>query len=159
MADHSVGVRVQGMSTQDQVLVLARLAETRSSDSSLSPKEIGDLYLQAALPAPAKIANVISALGRKGLVTPGARCGRWKLTPIGRNRSVELMSQMDLAALALPGGASVRAQRIWNDTISRLVGRIYKEVDLSKLESVCSTLHAWIRDDLGLGACSECPPQ
>ena len=40
-----------------------------------------------------------------------------------------------------------------------LVGRIYKEVDLSKLESVCDTLHAWISDDLGLGACSKCLPQ
>jgi hypothetical protein len=292
MADHSVGVRVQGMSPQDQVLVLARLAETRSSDSSFSPKEIGDLYLQAALPAPAKVANAISALGRKGLVTPGTRCGRWRLTPIGRNHSIELMSQMDLAALAAETAAVMgptlgtalhsvippllapptlipRLQRfleehpfehnvfgmtrfpaaqdkgepadpvgpaldvarevcqqhglefhlasdraidddLWTNVAAHmwasrygtaffedrrdrgmnynltievggmlvtgrrcsllkdtsiermptdLVGRIYKEVDLSKIESVCNILHAWIRDDLGLGACSECPPQ
>ena len=37
-----------------------------------------------------------------------------------------------------------------------LVGRIYKEVDLDEVTGVADALHSWIREDLGLGACSEC---
>lgn len=38
-----------------------------------------------------------------------------------------------------------------------LVGRIYKSVDLKDQAQVAKTLHIWIRDDLGLGACPACP--
>lgn len=38
-----------------------------------------------------------------------------------------------------------------------LVGRIYKSVDLNDGEAVAATLHYWIRDDLDLGACRNCP--
>jgi hypothetical protein len=37
-----------------------------------------------------------------------------------------------------------------------LVGKIYKPVDLGDLETVETSLHAWIRDDLAMGACSRC---
>jgi hypothetical protein len=37
-----------------------------------------------------------------------------------------------------------------------LVGRIYKDVDLGESQSVASAVHEWLRDDLGLGRCSEC---
>jgi hypothetical protein len=38
-----------------------------------------------------------------------------------------------------------------------LVGRIRKDVDLGEIETVSRALHSWLRDDLGLGSCSECP--
>ncbi|HEY2355081.1 MAG TPA: hypothetical protein VGH79_09320 [Gaiellaceae bacterium] len=38
-----------------------------------------------------------------------------------------------------------------------LVGRIRKDVDLDELPSVRDALHRWIRDDLDLGACPNCP--
>jgi hypothetical protein len=38
-----------------------------------------------------------------------------------------------------------------------LVGRIRKDVSLQDRDAVRSRLHAWIRDDLGLGACPRCP--
>jgi hypothetical protein len=38
-----------------------------------------------------------------------------------------------------------------------LVGRIRKDVDLDELATVSDALHRWIRDDLGLGTCIECP--
>lgn len=38
-----------------------------------------------------------------------------------------------------------------------LVGQIYKSVDLDHPASVADALHVWIRDDLGLPACSRCP--
>lgn len=44
-----------------------------------------------------------------------------------------------------------------DDMPTDLVGRIYKEVDLSDLDSVEATVHSWIRDDLGLESCDRCP--
>lgn len=38
-----------------------------------------------------------------------------------------------------------------------LVGRIRKDVDLDDLATVSDALHRWIRDDLALGACPDCP--
>ena len=38
-----------------------------------------------------------------------------------------------------------------------LVGKVYKDVDLSKKSSVQRQVHIWIRDDLGLGPCDGCP--
>jgi hypothetical protein len=38
-----------------------------------------------------------------------------------------------------------------------LVGHIYKPVDLTKPTTVSVALHKWLRDDLGVGACSKCP--
>jgi hypothetical protein len=40
---------------------------------------------------------------------------------------------------------------------SDLVGHIYKSADLSDHEASVAEIHRWIRDDLGLGRCSECP--
>jgi hypothetical protein len=38
-----------------------------------------------------------------------------------------------------------------------LVGKIYKPVDLKKPKTVGDALHKWLRDDLGLDACEDCP--
>jgi hypothetical protein len=38
-----------------------------------------------------------------------------------------------------------------------LVGKIYKSVDLDDGSAVASAIHVWIRDDLRLGPCSDCP--
>lgn len=38
-----------------------------------------------------------------------------------------------------------------------LVGRIYKAVDFESPKSVSAAIHEWLRDDLGLGRCAECP--
>ena len=40
---------------------------------------------------------------------------------------------------------------------SDLVGHIYKPTDLSDHDASVAEIHRWIRDDLGLGQCSECP--
>ena len=39
-----------------------------------------------------------------------------------------------------------------------LVGRIRKDIDLDDLSTVSEALHRWIRHDLSLGACPDCPP-
>lgn len=38
-----------------------------------------------------------------------------------------------------------------------LVGHIYKSVDLDDPSTVDRAVHEWVREDLGLGACSSCP--
>lgn len=38
-----------------------------------------------------------------------------------------------------------------------LAGQIFKPVDLDDLESVGGVVHSWIRDDLALGECENCP--
>src|SRR5207237_101555 len=38
-----------------------------------------------------------------------------------------------------------------------LVGRIRKDVDLRDAHAVGKTLHTWLSQDLGLGACASCP--
>lgn len=39
------------------------------------------------------------------------------------------------------------------------VGQIYKSVDFSAIETVEESLHLWVAQDLGLGRCSNCPPE
>lgn len=57
--------------------------------------------------------------------------------------------------------AGRRCALIKDSSIERLptdlVGRIYKEVDLDDPGTVRDALHRWIRDDLRLGACRNCP--
>jgi hypothetical protein len=38
-----------------------------------------------------------------------------------------------------------------------LVGLIYKSVDLGDAGTVADAIHRWVRDDLALNACPECP--
>jgi hypothetical protein len=40
---------------------------------------------------------------------------------------------------------------------SDLVGHIYKSVDLTQSPTVGDAMHRWIRDDLNLGPCADCP--
>lgn len=88
------------MSNPDQVLVLARLAQARSIENSFTPGDIRELFLNGSLPAPSRLDNVMTALRSRGLAIPGAQRGQWKLTPLGRQRSQDLVSDMDLGALA-----------------------------------------------------------
>jgi hypothetical protein len=40
-----------------------------------------------------------------------------------------------------------------------LVGKIYKSLDFDDLDAMASAIHLWLKDDLGLGACPQCPAQ
>ena len=98
--DHNVGVRVQGMALQDQALVIARLVEARSADGYFAPRDLENTFYELSLPAPRNVRKLLSALKSKGLVASGARKGQWRISPLGRYRSEELLSDIDLAALA-----------------------------------------------------------
>lgn len=63
---------------------------------------IDALFDEFGLPRPAKVSNVLAGLEKKKLLTRRKVEGRapnWLLTPLGRERSEELATDMDIAAL------------------------------------------------------------
>lgn len=96
----SVALRVQRLPIADQVLALSRLAEVRSESGRFGPTALDDLFDDLGLPRPAKVSNVLSRLEDRDYVSRlRASRGSWRLTPAERDRSVELIGDVDLAAL------------------------------------------------------------
>jgi hypothetical protein len=84
----------------DQVLVLGRIAQSRAQEARFGQKDLDALYEELALPAPQYIGNVLATARRRGLLAPAKGRGAiWAVTPEGRERLGELMTDMDLAAL------------------------------------------------------------
>jgi hypothetical protein len=281
----SVGLRIQGLTINQQVLVLASLAASRSESGALTAKGVNDLFHDLSLPGPSNVHNALAALERARQVRRGRERATWRVTPRGREAVEQLVGGVDLAALAAEAStqgsqlgtaphpvippslappaliaplrrfleahpfdrnvmgmtrfpetspddpvapalqvaravcashdlefhlASDRAMdddlstnvaaHMWasrygiaffEDRVARgmnynltievgsmlmagrrvallkdrsidrlptdLVGRIRKDVDLDALETVGAALHCWIRDDLDLGSCPDCP--
>lgn len=98
----TVGTRIQGLDLIDQVVALARIAQSRSDEDAFAPGDVNSLFDEFGLPRPAKVSNQLAALAKRGLlirVIAGGVRGRWRLTPAGRTKSVSLATDMDLAAL------------------------------------------------------------
>lgn len=97
-----VGVRIQKLAMGDQVLTLARIAASRSDNGRFSGTDLNRLFDQFGLPKPGKVSNHMIALEKKKLLTRVNVSGpSWVLTPLGRQRSEEMASDMDLAALTV----------------------------------------------------------
>lgn len=96
----SVAVRLQGFDFPSQALVLARFAEARSPTAEFTPRELEKQFFDLSLPRPKNISDVIGRLKNNGFLTKGAQPSSWKITPWGREESVRLMSDIDLAALS-----------------------------------------------------------
>lgn len=94
----AVGARVQKLSSVDRALVLSRLAEGLRQDGWFSPGDLASVYVALALPPQSRPDHTLAALRKAGLATPVAH-GRWRLTPLGRERCSSLLSDMELAAL------------------------------------------------------------
>jgi hypothetical protein len=94
-----VGVRVQGLAGNEQVLGLARLAESRSETGDFTVRGVDALFHELRLPAPGRIDNALTSLAQKGLVRRGKERGLWRVTPKGKAESEARVSGMDLAAL------------------------------------------------------------
>lgn len=96
----SVALRVQGLTVEDQVLVLARLAQERTPSGRFAPSLLDELFDGVGLPRPAKVANTLGRLEKKGLVARQKNVrASWRLTPEGRARSVDVIDEMGMAAL------------------------------------------------------------
>ena len=94
----AIGVRLQAMKPYEQALVLARFAQARATDGQFAPKQLGMLFFEFALPNPGLISNLIAKLKSEHLLTKSAD-GLWQMTPLGRQTSIELLSEMDLASV------------------------------------------------------------
>lgn len=106
MAEHSVGLRVQEMAIEDQGTVLAAIAEGRTQTGYFAPKELEELFVSFGLPGPSKVSNLLATMVRSEYVRPARSKGGWKVTPKGRQRANELLSDFDIAALAAEAAAS-----------------------------------------------------
>lgn len=97
---HSVGVRLQLMDFTEQALVLARLAQTRASAAQFTRRQLEEMFEESFLPKPTNLSDTVGKLRDRKLLTRGKDEGMWAITPLGRQTSIELFSDMDLAALA-----------------------------------------------------------
>lgn len=79
-----------------QTLVLGELAASRSDDRSFSPGDVSQLFHDFALPAPARIGNVFTALTNKKSFAKQPQRGTYKVTPEGQARVREQMTDLDL---------------------------------------------------------------
>ena len=94
------------MKPYEQALVLARFAQTRTSDGQFAPKQLEKLFFDFALPDPGKISNLIAKLRSEKLLTKSARSGSWQMTPLGRQTSIEFLSDIDLVAFTAESALS-----------------------------------------------------
>lgn len=95
----SIALRVQSLSPGDQVLVLARIAESRSPSARFGASDIDGLLDDLGLPRPPKTSVVLARLGQASLLARLTSKGSWRLTPAGKSRSTELIGEMELAGL------------------------------------------------------------
>lgn len=95
----AVGVRIQALRHVDQTVVLSRLAESRSGDGRFLPADVRSLYDDIGLPRPPHLSNAIAALQRRGLAARAGTRGRWRLTPIGRERAGTLVTTDEMLTL------------------------------------------------------------
>jgi hypothetical protein len=98
--NHAVGVRLQTLGFAEQALVLARLAQARATDGQFAPKQLEEMFHNCSLPKPTNTSDVIGKLRKRAFLTAGRQSGRWTITPLGRQASLELLSDLDLAALS-----------------------------------------------------------
>jgi len=99
-ANYTIGVRLQRMGFKEQALILSRLAQARSQAGEFTPKQLEAMFEDGSLPKPGNTSDVIAKMGRQGLLTKGRQNGFWKITPLGRQTSIELLPDLDLAAFS-----------------------------------------------------------
>ena len=74
-----------------------------------------------------------------------------------RDRGMNYNLTIEVGSMMMSGRRCALLKDRSIDTLpTDLVGRIRKDVDLDDLESVEKQLHAWMKKDLGLGACKRC---
>ncbi len=95
----AVALRVQRLLLADQVLALGELA-ARHLGRRFAPRDVEDLFDTLGLPAPAHVSNALASLERQGLVSRiKGRGPVWTLSPEGRHRLSDALSELDLLSL------------------------------------------------------------
>lgn len=107
-----VGLRLQSLPQRDQVLALARLAQTRSTNGLFAVADIDGLFDRIGLPPPARTRDTVTALIRSKVLVRDRRASapaNLKLSPQGLAQAQELASDMDLRAALLEAKTSTVA--------------------------------------------------
>ncbi len=104
--NYTVGVRLQKMELFEQALVLARLAQARFPDGQFTPKQLEGLFCSFALPKPANVSNIVAKLRKDGFLTHGSKSSTWRMTPLGKQTSLQFLSDLDLAAFSAEAASS-----------------------------------------------------
>ncbi len=97
---HTIGVRLQKMGFPEQAIVLARFAQGRGTDGQFTPKQLQQMFVDSSLPKPINVSDTVAKLRKKGFLTSGTQKGAWRITPLGREASLSLFSDLDLAAFS-----------------------------------------------------------
>ncbi len=104
---NSVALRIQGLPRKDQALLLSRVAQARAGETRFAPRDVESLYADLALPAPTRVWDVLSRLESEKLLTRSRGHGSvWAVTPLGRQRASELISDEDLTAVLAESAAT-----------------------------------------------------
>ena len=103
----TIGVRLQKMGFAEQAIVLARFAQARGTDGQFTPKQLEQMFIDSSLPKPINISDTAAKLRNKGFLTNGMRKGTWRMTPLGRQASLALLSDLDLAAFSAESANSM----------------------------------------------------
>jgi hypothetical protein len=98
--DTGFGLAVQQLAhRQSQVLVLGHLAGFRNGDGWFTPADVDGLFQGLRVPGPANTAQLLRNILPNGLVVRRTGGGAWSLTPVGRQRAVDLLGDLDLAQI------------------------------------------------------------
>jgi hypothetical protein len=96
-----LGLRVQELSVESQVLVLLDAACRRTENGRAAPADIAVLFDDLGLQRPSRIDNTLRALEKKTLVSRTAAKGRiWRLTPRGLKATAEVFGRDDVDVVA-----------------------------------------------------------
>jgi hypothetical protein len=104
----TIGVRLQGLHVQEQVLSIARIAQGRAAAGWFAPRDVAGLFKDIGLPQPGDLHRTLSRLVADGqLIRQGTgRGSSYRMTPVGRARSTDLADDMDLATLLTEGATA-----------------------------------------------------
>jgi len=102
MAD--LGLRLQELPLETQVLVLLDAACRRSESGRAAPADVGILFDDLGLQRPSRIDNALRSLERKVLVSRVTGKGQvWRLSPMGRQAVSEAFFEGDVDFIPVSG--------------------------------------------------------
>ena len=103
-----LGLRLQDLPVESQVLVLLDAASRRAEGGRAAPADMGALFDDLGLPRPPRVDNTLRALEKKALASRTSGRGRtWRLTPRGRQAVAEVFAkdEIDLLEVAETSGS------------------------------------------------------
>ncbi|HLQ14720.1 MAG TPA: hypothetical protein VK256_02520 [Candidatus Eisenbacteria bacterium] len=96
-----LGLEIQQLArSENRVLVVSDIAGVRNGDRWFVSKDVADLFEALRVPSPKNLRATLANLAARGFVVR-RRTGGWSLTPIGHERAVSLVGDLDPAQIAI----------------------------------------------------------